>query len=111
MPAKRKTQIYAHFLEEKSVQSSNVDNFPEFIRNVQTCEFTKLVGYKIIYLSNLAGHHRVCIHKGSVLYFCSSYRYLKVSKFYREKPRRKDEDSFAMLILFELCYAVVYVYP
>ena len=40
-------------LEEKLVQSSNVDNFSEFIRKVQTCEFVKLVSYKIIYLSNL----------------------------------------------------------
>ena len=33
--------------------SSNVDNFSEFIRNVQTCEFIKSVGYKTIYISKM----------------------------------------------------------
>ena len=33
--------------------SSNVDNFSEFIRNVQMCKFIKLVGYKIIYISKM----------------------------------------------------------
>ena len=35
------------FLGKESVRSFNVDNFPKFIRNVETCGFRKLAGYKI----------------------------------------------------------------
>ena len=42
-----KYKFMHNFFKKESVQSFNVDNFSKFIKNVETCGFGKLAGYKI----------------------------------------------------------------